>query len=304
MAKIQVERTETFTGHKDCVYTLAKGRRPGEFFSSGGDGMVVAWTEDQPDLGKLFAKMEQSVYAIRYLPEVQSLLVAQNYEGLFLIDLTTRDVKAQAPIKNSPVFDLLSDGSKIWVACGDGTLLLFEPEQLQPKGVMRYSEKSARCLAYHPLLQQVAVGYSDHLVRVFDAQSGKLLHTLQAHENSVFTLQYSPDSKWLYTAGRDARLKVWFTTDYQLAESVNAHLFAINSLQISPSGKYRATGSMDKSIKLWELEPLKLIKVIDRARHAGHGTSVNKVLWGNSDEVLISCSDDRTISQWSIQYPE
>jgi hypothetical protein len=45
---------------------------------------------------------------------------------------------------------------------------------------------------------------------------------------------------------------------------------------------------------------LKLLKVIDRARHAGHGFSVNKLLWTNHHNQLLSASDDRSISVWQI----
>jgi WD40 repeat protein len=57
---------------------------------------------------------------------------------------------------------------------------------------------------------------------------------------------------------------------------------------------------MDKSIKVWDTNELRLLKVIDKARHAGHGTSVNKLLWTSYNNQLLSASDDRTISVWHI----
>jgi WD40 repeat protein len=57
---------------------------------------------------------------------------------------------------------------------------------------------------------------------------------------------------------------------------------------------------MDKSIKVWDAQAFRLLKVIDKARHAGHGTSVNKLLWTNFDDQLLSASDDRSISVWQI----
>jgi WD40 repeat protein len=57
---------------------------------------------------------------------------------------------------------------------------------------------------------------------------------------------------------------------------------------------------MDKSIKVWDAEEYKLLKVIDKSRHAGHGTSVNKLLWTPFNDQLISASDDRTLSVWQI----
>jgi WD40 repeat protein len=303
MAKIEVTRRETYTGHKDCVYTVIRGASAEEFISAGGDGLIVSWSVQSPDLGALLATSTQSVYALCRIHPDNALVVAQNYEGIVWIDLADKEVKQTFAWKLAPVFDMLFDGHKLWVASGDGTILLLEWPTLKQVGLMRYSEKSARCLAYHPLMGHVAVGYSDCCVRVFDVQTGTLLYLLHAHANSVFSLAYSPDGTLLYSGSRDAQLKSWFTADYSPAESVPAHLFAINHLSISPSGSRLATCSMDKSIKLWELQPLRLVKVIDRARHAGHGTSVNKVLWGASDDLLVSCSDDRTLSVWDIHYP-
>ena len=122
-----------------------------------------------------------------------------------------------------------------------------------------------------------------------------------AHTNSVFALRYSPDGRFLLSGSRDARLKTWDpAADYGLAEEVVAHMYAINSLSFSPDGKHFVTCSLDKSIKLWDADQLKLLKVIDKARHAGHGTSVNKLLWTACDGQVVSASDDRTISIWKF----
>ncbi len=80
-----------------------------------------------------------------------------------------------------------------------------------------------------------------------------------------------------------------------------AHLYAINYLYFKADGKYIISCSMDKTIKVWDAEDKKLLKVIDKARNAGHGTSINKVIWSTYQSQVISISDDRTISIWQIQ---
>ena len=148
---------------------------------------------------------------------------------------------------------------------------------------------------------EIAVGYSDFSIRVFDLDDLKMKQEWKAHSNSVFTVRYTPDEKFLISGSRDARLKVWDAeAGYLQTAEVVAHLYAINHLDFSPNGKHFVTCSMDKSIKVWDAEKLKLLKVIDRARHAGHGTSVNKVLWTTYQDQLLSASDDRTISVWNL----
>jgi WD40 repeat protein len=146
------------------------------------------------------------------------------------------------------------------------------------------------------------VGYSDYCIRVFDLNSFQKKYEWIAHQNSVFTLAYSRDSKTLLSGSRDARIKTWdIENGYELKGEVAAHLYAINHLAISPDGNYFATASMDKSVKIWKAEELQLLKVVDKARHAGHGTSVNKILWINNEQ-LVSAGDDRVISNWMVKH--
>ena len=149
----------------------------------------------------------------------------------------------------------------------------------------------------------LAVGYSDNHIRIFALQDFELLHDIEAHKISVFTVQYSPDERYLVSGSRDAHLKVWDVAKaYAQHESVVAHMFAINHMSYSPDSKHFVTCSMDKSIKVWDAGTFQLLKVIDKARHAGHGTSVNKVLWTNFNNLLLSASDDRSISVWNINF--
>jgi WD40 repeat protein len=59
-----------------------------------------------------------------------------------------------------------------------------------------------------------------------------------------------------------------------------------------------ATASRDKTIKLWDFSSGRLLKVLDTVRYGGHVNSVNRLLW--VDNVLLSASDDRTVSIWEI----
>ncbi len=141
------------------------------------------------------------------------------------------------------------------------------------------------------------------MIRILEAGSLTLLKQLDTHTNSVFTLAFSPDGRYLLSGGRDAHLKIWeVSNDFAEKQSIVAHMFAINHIEYSPDGNYFATCSMDKSIKVWHSDEFRLLKVIDKARHAGHGTSVNKLYWSTYRNQLVSCSDDRSISVWNIDF--
>lgn len=229
------------------------------------------------------------------------LVVGHNYEGIHFLDWQNKKEVGSLQLTKAAIFDIQSFGQHLLVATGEGSLIKVDITNLSVIGLAQLSEKSARTMDINKARGEVAVGYSDFSIRIFDLDDLKVKHEWQAHTNSVFTVRYTPDGKFLISGSRDARLKVWDAeAGYLKAAEVAAHLYAINHLDFSPNGKHFVTCSMDKSIKVWDAEQLKLLKVIDRSRHAGHGTSVNKVLWTTYQNQLLSASDDRTISVWNL----
>jgi WD40 repeat protein len=300
MAQIQIQRLHSLTGHLDAIYTLHPASTASRFFSGAGDGMVVLWDLYTPETGEVIAKLPNSVYALHYLSGEDLLVAGHNYEGIHLLDWQNKKEVGSLKMTTAAIFDLQTMGKKLIVAAGDGRVSQVDLQTLSVERDVQASDKSARTIAVNESRGEIAIGYSDFSIRVFDEKL-TVKHEWQAHNNSVFSLRYSPGGKTLLSGSRDARLKVWDAdAGYKKAEEVVAHLFAINHIEFSPDGKHFVTCSMDKSIKVWDADALKLLKVIDKARHAGHGTSVNKLLWTNYHNQLVSASDDRSISVWQI----
>lgn len=303
MSKVEVNKLQTLGGHQDCVYTLEKGPEAQLFFSSGADGVIALWDLNDPENGRMIAKVGSSVYALHYYAPRNVLIIGKNFEGIHLIDMDSRKEVGSIKLSLAAIFDIKVVQDRIIIAFGDGMVRVLDLTDLQTIHEFKDSEKSARCLAINEKTGHLSVGYSDNMIRVYSLTDWQLVHEIEAHKISVFTVQYSPDSRYLISGSRDAHLKVWDVENgYSLKESIVAHMFAINHLVYSPDGKHFVTCSMDKSIKVWDAGTFQLLKVIDKARHAGHGTSVNKLLWSNHNNLLVSGSDDRSISIWDINF--
>ncbi|GGZ40736.1 hypothetical protein GCM10007049_37540 [Echinicola pacifica] len=300
MSKIQVNKLNTLTGHNDSVYALVEGANPRYFYTGAGDGLVVQWDLDQPKDGKLIAKLPHSVYALEVNIENNLLFIGHNYEGVHVIDLNTNQEIWSLKITDEAIFDIKTFGNKAFVATGSGMIIVLDIQERSVIKHLKIGEKNIRVMDINPLQHHLAVGASDHSVKIFDLRNYQALSHMDDHTNSVFALRYSPDGETLITGGRDAHLKVWSSATYQLQKDIVAHMFAINYLDFREDGRYFVTCSMDKSIKLWDSASFELLKVIDKSRHAGHGTSVNKVIWSRYNQQVIAISDDRTISIWEI----
>ena len=302
MSKIQVNKLHTLTGHNDCIYALREGADPRFFFTGAGDGMVVEWDLDHPKDGKLLARLPHSVYALEVDPKRNTLIVGHNYEGVHVIDLVEKKESWSLKLGTAAIFDLKIFGDELYVATGDGVLFVVDLESRAIKKHIKLSTKSIRVLAIAPSKKLLALGFSDHSIQILDlAQGAAPIARLEGHSNSVFALDFSPGEEVLVSGGRDACLKFWNTNSYFLEENIVAHLYAINYLSFREDGKYLVTCSMDKSLKIWDSTSRNLLKVIDKARNAGHGTSINKVFWSTYSGVIVSVSDDRSIAIWQIE---
>lgn len=302
MGKILVNKSHTLTGHNDCIYALVEGGDPRFFYTGSGDGMVVEWDLDNPKDGKLIAKLTHSVYGLGMDAQRNWLIIGHNFEGIHVIDLEENKEIWSLKLTDQAIFDIKVIGDEILVGTGDGVLVLVDIESRAVKKHIKLSSKSIRVMDFARERKHLALGLSDFTIKILDvAQQYQPVTNLNGHQNSVFALGYTPDEKTLISGARDAQLKFWDAQTYEQSANIIAHMFAINYLSFREDGKYLVTCSMDKSIKVWDVQERKLLKVIDKARNAGHGTSINKVIWSSYSQQVIAISDDRTISIWTIE---
>jgi len=292
----------SFIGHKDCVYTLCEGPLSGTFFSAGADGMVVLWNIENPETGKPIAHVPSSVYALYFIKRKNQLLIASNLDGLHLIDLeNNKEIWSFQSPKNQ-WFRMKENDDKIWVAGSKGMLLLFDTES-QIVELKQLGTHDLRAMSIDFENQKIFLGNSNQEIFELNINSGLVNTISPAHKSTIFGLQIYPFGSQMASAGRDAKLILWGKNDtgkWEVQKEVAAHLFGIHDVILHPTRPVLATASTDKTIKIWDAETLKLLRVIDKARHAGHGFSINQLLWLKDSELLLSCSDDRTISAWDI----
>ncbi len=299
---VEVKKINTYTGHQGAVYTLEKGATPNIVYSSGADGQVIEWDLNNPENGRLIAKLPASVYALKYIPVYNTLIIAQNFEGIHLIDVAKHTELGSLKLTKAQIFDLQMIGDGILVGGGDGVLYEVGLNDLVVRRKASLSENSLRTMAVHAQSEKLIAGFSDNAFRVVNLSDFSVEKVNQGHDNSIFTGVLSPDNAMYLTGSRDAHLKFWDVENgHQLDQSIVAHMYAINHIAFHPQGRYFATASMDKTIKIWDYKQRKLLKVIDKARHGGHLTSVNKLCWTSHHNYLVSASDDRSLSVWDIK---
>jgi len=302
-SKIEIIYLGVLEGHKDAVYALERSNKAGEFFSAGGDGMIIRWDLSKKGDGDLIARMPSSVYSLLYFAENQTLLAGTRFGNLYALDLENHKQKNLIHLNND-VFRLcyLPAQNLVAAACGGGYIYMLHPESLEIVHEIHPVEESCRALAWHPDGKQLASGWSDGKIRIYDLDADFMeIQNFKGHLPSVFSLAYNATGSLLFSGGRDAQIRIWDAANaYFETRQIPAHLYTVNDLVMMPEAGIFASGSRDKSVKIWDAENFDLLKVIDKPKLPAHSHSVNKLLWTGYDNNLISAGDDKVIRVWGI----
>jgi WD repeat-containing protein 61 len=301
MTKILVRKKAHFSGHKGAIFSIEKSIHANCIYSGGDDGYVAEWDLETKGDGKLVANVPRPVYALLADDERKLLFCGTAAGNLHVVDLQSGKEVRNIEAHTLGLYSICKHGNALFTSGGDGAVCVWSLPDMQLLHRQQFSDKSARIIALHPRHNLLAVGYSDHKIRLASQQL-QLLHTIDAHSNSVFGLAWDGEGRQLLSGGRDVMLKSWDSCNqYTCTLNVPAHTLHINSIAYNPSATLFATASMDKTIKIWAAESHQLIKVIDKARNDAHINSVNKIVW-LSDLELATCSDDKQLMIWELEW--
>ena len=303
-------------GHQGSVFALTQGRTPQYILSGAGDGWIVEWDLENPEVGKLLAKVDSNIFSLLFLPDKNQIIAGNMNGGLHFIDLDNPDKNKNIAHHNTGVFDIQLIDNQLFTIGGDGIITRWSVEESRSIESFQLSTKSLRCMDFSNERCEFAIGASDGHIYFLDEKLNLKNVIKNAHKNSVFSIKYALDGQYLISGGRDALLKMWKldknTENTEGVSETSAHLYTINSIAFHPQNPHLfATASRDKTIKIWQLdinlnsenqkiEDIKLLKVINTIRHGGHLNSVNSLYWTSYNNWLISGSDDRSLMIWDI----
>ena len=136
-------------------------------------------------------------------------------------------------------------------------------------------------IAYSQNGKYVAAGYADCLVRLWDAQGGKLLATLWGQTDIVKSMCFSPDGSYIVSAGDDT-IRLWDMRSLIGEKRYQPPAFIYN-VTFSPDSTEIATAGPGNDIVLFDPNSGREIRVLK-----GHEGVPNGVIYSPDGEYLIS----------------
>jgi len=140
-------------------------------------------------------------------------------------------------------------------------------------------------VAWSPDGKWLATASDDRLVRIVDATTGKVVHTLGSttelpdlgHSEVVFAVAWSPSGEQVASASQDGTVRLWNAKSGARIAVLRGHEDQVVAITFSPDGTRLASAGYDRAARLWDVAETNLLarlsgRVGPRPFGAPHGS--------------------------------
>jgi len=275
-----------------------------EFTLAAAFGMGVGFFGSRPvrSLGFIEIMDDDEVAALAPSPDSLALLMGTE-NGKLLIQRSPADLPVEVARWDSAISCLASSTSSALVAVG-------LDESDIPVQMLRYPDMAfvydcatldsglIRSVALSSDEQFLAGGLDDGTVCLWNTVDGQLLHTIEAHQDSVWSVAFSPEGNWLASGSEDGSIKLWQMPQAKLlgtlalASDVES---PVTEVAFAPAGSLLAASYEDSMVRLWDAANKRMLTELE-----GHLESVATLAFAPDGFLLASGASNGTVILWGV----
>jgi hypothetical protein len=268
---------DLFAGHQTPIHCLAVSADGQQVLTGSGgsewrDGIAVPndcvirlWDVSTGQERLTFSEHDAPVRGVAFLPYGQRVVSLSSDGVLLLWDLRGRPLPRSLTRKPSPAGCLAASPGGRFVLVGgrEGQLRLWDLRSEQEVERFPPTDAPIHAVAFAPNTRHVATGsgrlvYQDNqpvaegcLVRVWDLESGKLLHELAGHTRPVRGVAWTRDGRWVASGALDGTVRLWEARTGKLI-----HPFEAGSgvTCVALTSSRLIAGTLTGVIRVWDLD--------------------------------------------------
>jgi len=180
-----------------------------------------------------------------------------------------------------------------------GTVYLWHASTSSIKELVTYNDRTVTSVSWSPTSSQfIALGTSDHLIELWDAERLVKIRSISGHSGRVISLAWN---KHILSSGsfdtnihnHDLRMASCFLSSF------SGHVGEVCGLKWNMDGSQLASGGNDNLLNIWEMDSTQPKFTFDQ-----HKAAVKALAWCPFQNSLLASgggSADRTIKFWNTQ---
>jgi WD40 repeat protein len=145
-------------------------------------------------------------------------------------------------------------GTRLFLACQDGSVRILETEYFNQIGEFFAHENGVTCLAFHTENKQLITGGKDAILRIWNLKTMQQIKAIPAHNFVIYDIQFLNPTEFI-TVSRDKSIKIWSLEKLNVLHKIEfkngGHIHSVNKIQQLNTTTF-ATCSDDKRIMIWE----------------------------------------------------
>ncbi|XP_037830933.1 striatin [Kryptolebias marmoratus] len=276
-AALDVEPIYTFRAHSGAVLCVTMSSSGDQCFSGGVDGTVQSWNTPNPNIdpydsyessvlrGALCGHTD-SVWGLVY-SSAHHRLLSSSADGMVRL-WSANDVSPSLAVFNEDgelgiptSLDLVScEPAYMVTSFNSGHIGLFNMEtqqlvlKLDSAGPPDAPCKINKVLS-HPTLPITITAQEDRCIQFFDNNTGKLIHSMVAHLDSVTCLAVDPNGLYLMSGSHDCSIRLWNMESKTCIQEFTAHRKkfeeSIHDVAFHPTKCYIGSAGADALAKVF-----------------------------------------------------
>ena len=184
------------------------------------------------------------------------------------------------------------DAPAVWNATTGQRVVVLD--EAPPTGEFTYG-LHRRSVLFNPDGRRIALGTSRGSVLVSDADTGRMLTTMEGHDSAVIALAFSPDGSRIVSGSDDSTARIWDVDSGQLVAELRGHEARVTSVAFSPDGTEIVTGAEDTTLRVWDAEGGTALATL-----LGHERDVTALAFSPDGSSVWPGSGDATLRRWEM----
>jgi WD40 repeat protein len=307
-------------GHRGWIRSITYSPNGSTLATASGDRTVKLWDARSAMLKQTLSGHSSEVVAVAFSPDGQTLASAALDTTIKLWDPHSGRLRQTLDTDRHQIHTLTFSPDGKTLASGGGVLngevKLWDAETgrlrqtlsdtTQRLGNFTLVDPNATpsvgicyTVAFSPDGRALASAGADKILRIWDAQTGRLIRTLIGHADTIWSIAFAPNGRTLASASADKTVRLWNPWSGRPLRSIDNNIEAMTSVAFSPDGVSLATAGQSGITRLSDPETGELQQTL-----TGNNMSVWAIAFSPDSRTVATGSGDWTVKFWNARSGE
>ncbi len=188
------------------VATFVSGEQP--YLAGAVSNNVRLWNYQTGDVVTNFVTNDSGVAAMAFTPDGKLLVIGTTKGVVRVLDVAAWKVTRIIDL-DSPIHSLAATTNRVLLGYGDGTVAMLKFEEQASIPEVKKQSGAINAVAFSPKGEQFAAASVDGTVKVWDAETLKLLCSQEGHRGAALAVAFSPNGQKMASSGADGTVNYW-----------------------------------------------------------------------------------------------